>query len=129
MPTNTPPPFDTQQVVEELHAGEFTRGQADALVQALKAATCHLATRADLESMRVSMHADLESMRISTRSELDAMTGAIKSVRVELMAEMERQTNSLIKWIVGLAFGFAALGLAVVGTTITVLRWLGPLAP
>ncbi len=73
-------------------------------MQALVAATRHLATRADPIAMKA-----------------------------ELTAAMDRQTIALIKWVVGLAVGFAALGLAVgfaalglgmVDATITVLRWL-----
>ncbi len=64
-------------------------------MQALVAATRHLATRADPIAMKA-----------------------------ELTAAMDRQTTALIKWVVGLAVGFAALGLGMVDATITVLRWL-----
>ncbi len=95
MPADAPPPFDTQRVAMELEASDFTQRQAGGLVRALVAATRHLATKADLIALKA-----------------------------ELTAAMDRQTISLIKWMVGLAVGFAALGLGMVGATITVLRWL-----
>ena len=100
MPTDMPPPFDTQRVAEELQATDFTHRQAGGLVQAMVAATRHLATKTDLIAMKA-----------------------------ELTAAMDRQTISLIKWMVGLAVGFAALGLGMVGATIAVLRWLGDSVP
>ena len=99
MPADAPPPFDTQRVAMELEASDFTQRQAGGLVRALVAATRHLATKADL---------------IALKAELTAATDR----------SMDRQTISLIKWMVGLAVGFAALGLGMVGATITVLRWL-----
>ena len=96
MPTDMPPPFDTQRVAAELQASDFTHRQAGGLVQAMVAATQHLATKADLIALKA-----------------------------ELTAAMDRQTISLIKWMIGLAVGFVALGLGMVGATITVLRWLG----
>ena len=104
MPTHMPPPFDTQRVATELQASDFTNRQAGGLVQAMIAATQHLATKADL---------------IATKAELTAA----------MDRAMDRQTISLIKWMVGLAVGFAALGLGMVGATITVLRWLGDSVP
>ena len=96
MPVDAPPPFDTQRVAAELQASDFTHRQAGGLVQAMVAATQHLATKADLIALKA-----------------------------ELTAAMDRQTISLIKWMIGLAVGFAALGLGMVGATITLLRWLG----
>lgn len=104
MPTDMPPAFDTQGVARELQATDFTHRQAGGLVQAMVAATQHLATKADL---------------MATKAELTAA----------MDRAMDRQTVSLIKWIVGLAIGFAALGLGMVGATITVLRWLGDSVP
>jgi len=104
MPADMPPVFDTQRVAEELQATDVTHRQAGGLVQAMVAATRHLATKADL---------------VATKAELAAaMDRAI-----------DRQTIGLIKWIVGLAVGFAALGLGMVGATIAVLRWLGDSVP
>ena len=100
MPTDMPPPFDTQRVAAALQASDFTHRQAGGLVQAMVAAPQHLATKADLIALKA-----------------------------ELTVAMDRQTISLIKWMVGLAVGFAALGLGMVGATIAVLRWLGAGVP
>ena len=62
--------FDTHKVYTALAAGGFTETQAQTLIETLSESRDALATKADLEALRVATQADLEKLRVATRADL-----------------------------------------------------------
>ncbi|MBF0556937.1 MAG: DUF1640 domain-containing protein [Nitrospirae bacterium] len=85
--------FDTLRVVESLRSSGFSEEQAKGLSEALKVAqetsTEGLATKADLEKVRLELKADIESVK----------------------AEIEKSKLDSIKWM--LAFWATQIGIMI----------------
>ncbi len=121
--------FDTNKFIRQLESGGVPRDQAEATAEALVEAlgSGDLATRTDLEALRLATKADLEALRLATKADLEALRLATKAdleaLRGELRAEIRDAKVDLIKWMVGIGVG---LFVAQAGLIFTLARMLVP---
>ena len=102
--------FDKLAYTQALRAGGFTDQQAEASAHALDNAFRDVvATKSDVETVRTELgttKVDLEHKIEAVRLELDAK---IDRATAELRQEIVTQKIDLLKWLVPLLFGQAAL--------------------
>ena len=86
----------------------------------------HLATKADVESVRVDlerlradMTAEIGSVRADMTAEIGSVRGEIERVRAELKAEIRDSKNSTIVWLTGI---MGALTAAQIGAVVALFR-------
>ncbi len=91
--------FDTHKVYTALAAGGFTETQAQTLIETLSESRDALATKADLEALRVATKADLEALRVATKADLHELElrvdARFDSVDARFIALEQRMTIRL----------------------------------
>ncbi len=87
--------FDTHKVYTALAAGGFTETQAQTLIETLSESRDALATKADLEALRVATKADLEALRVATKADLEALRVATKADLRELEMRVDARFDSV----------------------------------
>ncbi|HEX2151533.1 MAG TPA: coiled-coil domain-containing protein [Stellaceae bacterium] len=99
--------FDTHELVKDLKAAGFNDEQAEAVTRAVKNAReidfSELATKADVKGEIASLRADIALL--SAKLDNIAANYATK-------AELSDTRNDIIRWMLGLLFGQAALIIA-----------------
>ena len=80
--------FDTHKVYTALAAGGFTETQAQTLIETLSESRDALATKADLEALRVATRADLRELEMRVDARFD-------SVEARFVALEQRMTIRL----------------------------------
>ncbi len=120
--------FDTHKFVKDLMATGFTEQQAEVLADGRISGD--LATKQDIEGLRVSTKADIEGLRVSTKADIDALrveTKAdidgvkkdiegvkkdIEGLRLATEVKIKEMENRLIIWNIGaVGVGVAVLKL------------------
>ncbi|MBP7704253.1 MAG: hypothetical protein KA105_03070 [Caulobacter sp.] len=79
----TPFAFDTLSASKQLREAGMEQGMAEAVVAVFQHAASppdigHLATKDDLETLRMATKQDLETLRIATKQDLEALRAATK---------------------------------------------------
>ena len=109
--------FDTHRAAKILTTAGFTSEQVDANIEVLMEVTNNLATKGDIESLRLSTKDDIESLRLSTKQDTDSLHKDIEhldqSFDLKLKALQNGLTNSLTMRFIGL-----------VGTGIFLMKYL-----
>nr|VFK18193.1 MAG: hypothetical protein BECKLPF1236A_GA0070988_101925 [Candidatus Kentron sp. LPFa]VFK33768.1 MAG: hypothetical protein BECKLPF1236C_GA0070990_102234 [Candidatus Kentron sp. LPFa] len=86
------PVLDTLDYCETLEKSQVPHYQAKAhargLNEALVAATAELATKADIENLRVETKADIENLRVETKSEIIQMKSDIIAWNVGMLVAL-----------------------------------------
>lgn len=94
----TPFSFDTLGASKQLREAGMPEGMAEAVVSVFQHATMtpdisHLATKDDLEGLRVATRTDLEGLQAATKADLDGLRIATKAdlegLRVAAKADVE----------------------------------------
>ena len=91
--------FDTLKAARDLEAAGIDSRQAEAIVSTIRQSGDAVATKADveavriamsadLEAVRIAMSADLEAVRIATRADLDTARSAMRADLAELKSDM-----------------------------------------
>ena len=89
--------FDTHRFVKRLTKNGFSEQQAETLAEEQVALiNSNLATKTDVEALRLATKADIETAQQATKADVEALRQATKS-------DIERSKSELIKWV------FAAL--------------------
>ena len=97
-------PFDTHRFVRNLVAGGFTERQAEVLAdEQIQLINSNLATKADIEALRLSTTSDIETLRLSTE------------------AKIESAKFEIVKWLIG---AMIAQGTLIVGLTVALNKLL-----
>ncbi len=119
-----------EDVLKRLGAVESTVSDIKAQVSGLVAVMPHLATKADLASLRTALTGDTASLRTDLTSDIASVRTELKtdiaSLRTELKTdiasvrtEVAQVESSLIKWIVGTS-------LAAVSMAFVIARYVTP---
>ena len=110
--------FDTLKFVRALRekaklSPEQAEGFADAIAEAVQS---DLATKPDIEALRLSTKADIEALRLSTKADIEALRAATR-------AEIAEAKADIIKWMFG-TIGFQTL--IIVGAIVALTRLVKP---
>ena len=119
-------PFDTHRFVRNLVAGGFTERQAEVLAdEQIQLINSNLATKADIEALRLSTTSDIEALRLSTTSDIEALrlstTSDIETLRLSTEAKIESAKFEIVKWLIG---AMIAQGTLIVGLTVALNKLL-----
>ena len=89
--------FDKLACMRRLEVdGTFTRPQAEQLSEAFhQAITESVATKQDIESLRVATKQDIESLRVATKQDIENLRGEVATQGAELRGEMATQGAQL----------------------------------
>jgi hypothetical protein len=74
-----------------------------------------VATKQDLESLRIATKQDLESLRMATKQDLVLLRSEMATMRAELRGEIERGFKEQLRWLVGTLVGMTAIFGVIVG--------------
>ncbi|EFL84816.1 hypothetical protein HMPREF0326_02678 [Desulfovibrio sp. 3_1_syn3] len=108
--------FDTLAYAKEMEAAGFSREQAEAFAAAqgkiLKEAfaATELATKTDVNGVRVELKAEIQDVRTELKAE-------IQDVRTEMLRlenKMEANKHEILKWVIGTMVAQTALIVAVI---------------
>ena len=102
--------FDTLKAARDLEAAGIDSRQAEAIVSTIRQSGDAVATKSDLEAVRIAMSADLEAVRIALRADLDTARSAMRADLAELKSDM-------LKVAIGIV-------IANVGLTVTLIKLL-----
>ena len=102
--------FDTLKAARDLEAAGIDSRQAEAIVSTIRQSGDAVATKSDLEAVRIAMSADLEAARIALRADLDTARSAMRADLAELKSDM-------LKVAIGIV-------IANVGLTVTLIKLL-----
>ena len=82
--------FGTHRFVKNLAQNGFTERQAEALArEQVTLLTNHLATKADIESMKAATKADIESMKAATKADIEVVKTDIEALKIATKADIE----------------------------------------
>ena len=128
--------FDTLKFVRALRdkaklSPEQAEGFADAIAEAVQN---DLATKTDIEALRLSTKADIEALRLSTKADIEAVKADIEALRLSTKSDIEALRAStkadvadakadIIKWMFG-TIGFQTL--IILGAVIALTRVVRP---
>ena len=102
--------FDTLKAARDLEAAGIDSRQAEAIVSTIRQSGDAVATKSDLEAVRIAMSADVEGVRIALRADLDTARSAMRADLAELKSDM-------LKVAIGIV-------IANVGLTVTLIKLL-----
>ncbi len=102
--------FDTLKAARDLEAAGIDSRQAEAIVSTIRQSGDAVATKSDLEAVRIAMSADVEGARIALRADLDTARSAMRADLAELKSDM-------LKVAIGIV-------IANVGLTVTLIKLL-----
>jgi len=120
--------FDTHKAARTLTTAGFTNEQVEANIEVLMEVTSNLATKDDIESLRLSTKDDIESLRLATKQDTESLRLATKqdtdalhkdiehldqSFDLKLKALQNELTNSLTMRFIG-----------IIGTSILLMKYL-----
>ena len=95
-------PFDTHRFVQNLVASCFTEKQAEALAyEQIRLLNNNLATKSDIEALRLATKPDIEALRLSTD------------------AKIEGAKFEMLKWMIG---AMVAQSTLIVGLTVALIK-------
>ena len=102
--------FDTLKAARDLEAAGIDSRHAEAIVSTIRQSGDAVATKSDLEAVRIAMSADVEGVRIALRADLDTARSAMRADLAELKSDM-------LKVAIGIV-------IANVGLTVTLIKLL-----
>lgn len=109
--------FDTHKAASTLTTAGFTNEQVEANIEVLMEVTNNLATKDDIESLRLATKQDIDSLRLATKQDTDALHKDIEhldqSLNLKLKALQNELTNSLTMRFLG-----------IIGTGIILMKYL-----
>ena len=141
-------PFDTHRFVQNLVASGFTEKQAEALAyEQVRLLNNNLATKSDIETLRLATKADIEALQLSTQSGMEALRMAtkadiealqlstqsgmealrmatesgIETLRLSTDAKIESAKFETLKWMIG---AMVAQSTLIVGLTVALIKLL-----
>lgn len=98
--------FDTHKAASTLTTAGFTNEQVEANIEVLMEVTNNLATKDDIESLRLATKQDIDSLRLATKQDTDALHKDIEhldqSLNLKLKALQNELTNSLTMRFLGI---------------------------
>ena len=119
--------FDTLAYAKEMEAAGFSREQAEAFAAAqgkiLKEAfaATELATKTDVNGVRVELKAEIQDVRTELKAEIQdvrtELKAEIQDVRTEMLRlenKMEANKHEILKWVIGTMVAQTALIVAVI---------------
>jgi hypothetical protein len=110
--------FDTLKFARTLRdRAHFTNEQAEGMAEAISEVVQNdIATKTDIESLRISTNTDIESLRISTKAD-------IRECELRLETKIEATKAEIIKWMFG-SMGLQTI--VIIGAVIGLIRMLKP---
>jgi hypothetical protein len=132
--------FDTLKFARTLRdRAHFTNEQAEGMAEAISEVVQNdIATKTDIESLRISTNTDIESLRISTKTDIESLRIStntdIESLRISTKADIrecelrletkiEATKAEIIKWMFG-SMGLQTI--VIIGAVIGLIRMLKP---
>ena len=118
--------IDTHEDIQELVKSGMPEPQAETVVrQRVRLLEGNLATKADIEKLRLESEANIEKLSQETKAEIAATNANIEKLSQETKANIEKlrlETEKLIalgkidiiKWVVGANLGIAAVIVAAI---------------
>ncbi len=118
--------MDTLQISRRMRDAGATEPVAEAMAKTFAESTAFarddVATKADLEALRLATKADLESLRIASKTDLETGLNTlrleVKSDIAQLETRIQAGQNRLLVWIGGML-------IATIGATVTLIKALG----
>ena len=105
--------FDTHEYIKDLQQGNIPLQQAEAHSNALKKVLNEeLATKRDLNDVKTSLQHDLENLEGRLNTKMENLEGRLNTKIDGLEIKFKENIISLIKWLVPLLLGQAALIIA-----------------
>lgn len=90
--------FNAHPVTRRLEKAKFSKAQVDAQVEVLVEITDNLATKDDIESLRLATKDDIESLKIATHKDIESLRLAtqndIESLRLSTRKDIEHLDES-----------------------------------
>lgn len=107
--------FDKLAYTHTLRAAGFSEQQAEACAHALdNALRDSVATKADVQEARRDLSADVTALETRITQEFSAVRAEMAAMKSELKQDIANQKADLLKWVVPLLLGQAALIAAMV---------------
>lgn len=120
--------FDTHRAAKILTTAGFTNEQVDANIEVLMEVTNNLATKDDIESLRLSTKDDVESLRLSTKDDIESLRLSTKQDTDSLHKDIEHLDQSFdlkLKALQnGLTNSLTMRFIGLVGTGIFLMKYL-----
>ena len=120
--------FDTHRAAKILTTAGFTNEQVDANIEVLMEVTNNLATKDDIESLRLSTKDDIESLRLSTKDDIESLRLSTKQDTDSLHKDIEHLDQSFdlkLKALQnGLTNSLTMRFIGLVGTGIFLMKYL-----
>jgi hypothetical protein len=113
--------FDTLKAARDLEAAGIDSRQAEAIVSTIRQSGDAVATKSDLEAVRIAMSADVEGVRIALSADLEAVRIATRAdldtARSAMRADLAELKSDMLKVAIGIV-------IANVGLTVTLIKLL-----
>ena len=107
--------IDTHEDIQELVKSGMPEPQAETVVrQRVRLLEGNLATKADIEKLRLETKAGIEKLSQETKAEIAATNANIEKLRLETEKLIALGKIDIIKWVVGANLGIAAIVVAAV---------------
>jgi hypothetical protein len=120
--------FDTHRAAKILTTAGFTSEQVDANIEVLMEVTNNLATKDDIESLRLSTKDDIESLRLSTKDDIESLRLSTKQDTDSLHKDIEHLDQSFdlkLKALQnGLTNSLTMRFIGIIGTGIILMKYL-----
>ena len=89
--------FDTLKAARDLEAAGIDSRQAEAIVSTIRQSGDAVATKSDLEAVRIAMRADLDTARSAMRADLAELKSDMLKVAIGIVIANVGLTVTLIK--------------------------------
>lgn len=122
--------FDTLTYARKLEQAGFTRDQAEVQAFAMREIIeDKLATKADLERVRLELQRDIEISRADLdakvemakaelKTDIEKVRGEVKETEARLTEKLESNKHEILKWITGMVVAQAAVFVALAGVAV-----------
>lgn len=133
--------FDTLTYARKLEQAGFTRDQAEVQAFAMREIIeDKLATKADLERVRLELQrdieisradldakvemakaelkTDIEKVRAELKTDIEKVRGEVKETEARLTEKLESNKHEILKWITGMVVAQAAVFVALAGVAV-----------
>ena len=120
--------FDTHRFVKRLTKNGFSEQQAETLAEEqVTLINSNLATKTDIEALRLATKSDFEALRLATKADIEALRQAttadiealrqatkagFEASRQATTADIERSKSELIKWMFAAVIALGGLMVA-----------------
>jgi hypothetical protein len=109
--------LDTLKVARRLREAGFTEPQAEAVLAPVQeaAAGADLATRADLDGVRVALKTEIAALRVELKAEIADLRSELRQSELRLEAKLEAIKADILNRLFGLILGALVVNIIAIG--------------